>query len=244
MMSDRWQSETIDDVLAKKARRKAVTGGSIKPRTLVGNLVHQGFFYLDRTERWMRVAWGLLPSAGLYVLLAPHAGGMARRIGVAGGLLAFVHVLNWIFNHNFWNCINSSFPGLRNRGASATRNYLASLRDRLRPHPSISALMLLGSISRLEWHSRSDIDLRVLRRPGFWNGVSASLLVSRERLLAVLARQPLDVYLADTPAFLRRRRKDEQPLFLLKRDARLDPADFPSEAVDAIPELTPISRDP
>jgi hypothetical protein len=46
----------------------------------------------------------------------------------------------------------------------------------------------------------------------------------RERILSVLARQPLDLFLADEVASLKRMRSDETPIFLLKRDRTLEEA--------------------
>mgnify|MGYP001294621197 CR=1 FL=1 len=53
---------------------------------------------------------------------------------------------------------------------------------------------------------------------------SSLTLSARERLIALLARQPLDVYLVDDIPFLRRMRPDEPPVFLKKNDPRLEGA--------------------
>lgn len=231
----------IDKVLAKKAERKAKPGGGIKPKTLVYNLLHQSFFYLDKTERRMRVFFEIGPAALLYAGLSPLLKTREEIIGAAVLSLIAVHFLNWVFNNNFWNCINNTFPSMQNRGAESTRNYVNNLAARLRKRNSISAVMLIGSISRFEWHMRSDIDLRILRLPGFFNGFAAAFLVLRERAIAVFLRQPLDVYLADSPTFLAKIRKDETPIFLLKRDPRLSAARFEGKEVEELPPLVQTS---
>jgi len=230
-MFTKHDESDIKVLLKKKARRKAVPGGPSKPLTLIINILHQGFFYLDTTERLMRVCWEIIPFIILYAIVPPSNIGSFSFIVHVVLLIGFVHVLNWIFNHNFWNCINSTFPNMKNRGVKETSDYIRAVAARLKKQSSISAIMLLGSISRARWNDRSDIDMRILRKQGIWNGIKASLLVSRERLIAVFVRQPLDVYLADTPAFLKKRRADEPPIFILKRDVRLDNASFP------LPEL-------
>ncbi len=82
--------------------------------------------------------------------------------------------------------------------------------------------MIFGSISRGQWHERSDLDVRLLRRRGPSHAVGGVLVLLRERWIALVSRQPLDVYLADGIAFLKRMRPDEPPLFLKKDDLRLD----------------------
>jgi hypothetical protein len=82
--------------------------------------------------------------------------------------------------------------------------------------------MIFGSIARGQWHERSDLDVRLLRRPGVWNGVTGVLIVLRERWIALWSRQPLDIYLADGIPFLKRMRADEPPVFLKRDDPRLE----------------------
>lgn len=226
----------IQKVLDKKARRKAKRGGRIMWNTIFCNLIHQSFFYLDRTEMFMRVIWEILPTSLFYALfvLLFKPGSAYCHIGMLTVSVFLTHFLNWIFNNNFWNCMNSAFPWRSNRGTERTLAYLNGMKTRLAGHRSISGMMFLGSLSRFEWHDRSDIDMRLLRAPGLLNGISAALLMSRERVIAVFERQPLDAYLADTPEMLVKRRKDETPIFLLKRDARLEDGRFPMAEIDRL----------
>jgi predicted nucleotidyltransferase len=94
--------------------------------------------------------------------------------------------------------------------------------NRLKSDRSISGLSLYGSMSRKQWHDRSDIDMRLLRCSGILNLIFAGFVMMRERLIAFVYRQPLDIFLADDIAFLSKMRSDERPLFLIKRDPRLE----------------------
>ena len=40
---------------------KAVVGGKTKLIVIIKNWIHQGFTYLDKTERFYRVIWELIP---------------------------------------------------------------------------------------------------------------------------------------------------------------------------------------
>jgi len=64
--------------------------------------------------------------------------------------------------------------------------------------------------------------VRIVRRCGTLNRSRAASVTVRERWLAFVARQPLDLYLADDVAFLGRMRADERSIFFIKRDPRLD----------------------
>ena len=233
MHDRRYGDMSIDDLCAKKRRRKANKDEWIRWNTIISNVAHQSFFYLDRTERLMRVLWEIIPTA-LFCWLIKIVVPTMHWILAISVAIVIVHILNWILNNNFWNCINSAFPWLANQGTTRTLSYINGMKHRLEKHSSITGLMFLGSLCRFEWHIRSDIDARILRAPGFWNGICAALLTSRERFLATIHRQPLDVYLADSPEFLTHHRIDETPLFTLRRDSRLSDADFPGGCVSEL----------
>jgi predicted nucleotidyltransferase len=136
--------------------------------------------------------------------------------------LFLAHTLNWVFNGNWWAGMLFAFPSLRNRGERATCAYLNDMADRLKRDRSISGAMIFGSVARGQWHERSDLDVRLLRRPGVSNAMAGVLVLLRERWIALWSRQPLDVYLADGIPFLKRMRADEPPVFLKKDDPRLE----------------------
>jgi len=148
----------------------------------------------------------------------------------------FIHTLNWIFNANFWTVILFSFPQLTNPGELATCNYLNEMSLRLSKSSSVTALAIYGSISRQQWHDRSDVDIRFLRKEGLGNLILASFVTMRERTIAFINRQPMDLYLADDVTFLRKMRDDESPIFLIKRDHRLDNY-FPDNKIIIIKSL-------
>jgi predicted nucleotidyltransferase len=216
----------------KKRRRKAAGGGWPKLWNLPRNWAHQGLSYMDPTERWTRLALEAGEVALLAVAVAKAAGlpMWDGRVLLAG--FAVAHTANWVFNGNFWALLLFTFANRRNRGEALTCAYLNRMAERLRSSRAIAGLALYGSVSRGQWHDRSDIDLRLLRRPGPANALMAGLLIARERFLAFAARQPVDMYLGDDLAFLKRMRDDEAPVFLVKRDERLEIA-FPGR-----PEVT------
>lgn len=200
-------------------KRKAKAGGRTEYLVLIKQWIHQGFTYLDKTEMLYRIVWEMLPATLLAWLLITYS----SLNPVHGILLSvfIVHTLNWILNFNFWTCITFTFPGVKNPGNEATIKYLRQMQSRMLRHQCIGGCMLYGSISRKAWHDKSDLDMRILRKPGRLNGFKAYLVVFTERIRAVFAMQPLDLYLADSTRFLKKMRKDEFPVFLKNDDERL-----------------------
>jgi hypothetical protein len=212
----------------RKGNRKAPANGRARLWNLPRGWAHQGFFYLDRTQRIGRVVFEIVPTAVLAGLIGGIGGIPLSNVWLWCAGLFLAHTLNWVLNGNWWAGMLFAFPRLRNRGERATCAYLNDMADRLRRDRAISGAMIFGSVSRGQWHERSDLDMRLLRRPGVWNGVAGVLILLRERWIALWSRQPLDIYLADGIPFLKRMRADEPPIFLKKDDPRLELA-YPDE---------------
>lgn len=206
-------------VLAIQKKRKARLGGKPEYLVLLKQWIHQGFTYLDKTEMYCRIVWesALFLFTGIWLLRI--AGLDIIRAGVVSFFI--VHTLNWIFNYNFWTCMTFTFPQIKNPGNAATIRYLEKLQKRMIKYNAVGGCMLYGSISRQKWHNKSDLDMRILRKPGLLNAIAGYLIVFSERVLAVFSMQPLDLYLADSTAFLLKMRTDEFPVFLKNSDERL-----------------------
>jgi predicted nucleotidyltransferase len=203
----------------KKKKKKAVKGGSIVWKNIFINWLHQGISYMDPGELSVRMIVEFIEFCALYFLIAK----ITPNFFWALALTFFsVHTFNWITNGNFWALLIFASPGLTNPGESSTRRYLQKMKNRLERHESISGILIFGSISRNVWHDRSDIDMRFLRKCGLKNLIFSSILTMRERFLAFVSGQPLDLFLRDTIGSLKNMRDDEKPVFLMKRDVRLD----------------------
>ena len=187
---------------------------------LVRNWLHQSISYLDRGERRTRLALELLQVSTVWLVIWLTTGSLGWASAV--GTIAVVHTFNWITNGNFWVLLQSIVPSMENRGHQGTQRYLEAMRTRLDRRRSIAGLLALGSLAKGRFSNRSDIDIRIVRQPGLKNLLASTVLLMRERWYALLQRQPLDIYLADDPAFLDRMRLDEIPLFLIKKGPQLD----------------------
>ena len=196
--------------------RKAIPGGKPKYFTLLRNWAHQGFFYLDKTEMFYRVLWEITPIFILSSIINFYSTLLTIIV-----VTIVVHTYNWIANDNFWAVFIHSLPNQKNPGEHATIDYLYKMQKRLRDSNAISAVLIYGSVTRNKWHDRSDIDIRFFREKGIYNGFVSYLLLRRERLIALLKKQPLDAYIADDVKFLKKMRDDEFPIFLKNNDLRI-----------------------
>ena len=208
----------------KKENRKAVADGSVKLANLPRNWLHQGFRYMDSTEKLGRAIIELAEIILLLLILAGISDRSFLNVLSIAIAAVLVHTINWIVNSNWWALMLFAFPGLNNPGESVTCSYLNRMAQRLKRSSCISGVLIFGSVARKAWHNRSDIDIRLLRKPGFPNNVFAFFIMTRERFLAFCSAQPIDMFLADDSAFLEKMREDETPIFLLKRDKHLEQA--------------------
>ena len=110
--------------------------------------------------------------------------------------------------------------------------YIKGIRSRLARRRSISCAFIYGSISRGNLHDSSDLDIVLVRRPGFRNAISALIVLTLEKLRSLAYRIPLEAYLADDLSFLDRPRKDETPLIIADPDNALRSASRPVQTIE------------
>ncbi len=213
-------SEEQAQVLLKKSARKASPGGKAKLLNIPRNWLHQAFFYMDKGERFVRVFVLLLETILVY-LLASFVFSTVNITLLLTIAFLFVYTWNWATNGLFWALIIFTFPKLKNPGAEKTVHYLNQMRIRLAKDDCITGIAIYGSVTREKWHSRSDIDIRFLRKQGFLYTILASWVTMKERFRAFLSKQPMDLFLADNTDFLKKMRSDEIPLLLLCQDKNL-----------------------
>ncbi len=228
----------LEKHLAKKRDRKAQVDDRMpKWNNITRGWLHQGFTYLDSTQRFYRMVFETTFFSLLTVYLS-NAFDLAYSSYLLWVSSAFItHTFFWVFDGNWWAGMMFTFPWIRNPGEKATLDYLNSMVKRLDRNFSISGVLIYGSISRGEWHDRSDLDIRFIRRPGIPHGLRSVLTLYRERIIALLKWQPLDVYIADDIDFLKKMRNDERPVILKNDDKRLDTL-YPGNQIMSLQKLS------
>ena len=172
---------------------------------LCSNWVLQGMLYMNPVEIIYKLGLDLvLVWAWWWLLGGEHT---VAAWGVAG-LLA--HTSNWI--------INGQPIALRRHldwGKNDPRHFIAyieALERRIQGSAYLAAAASFGSLSRGKYSDRSDIDIRLVMKPGLIDKLRAANFCFWERFRALLARFPLDLYAFDLEEMRRKMRSDEMPV--------------------------------
>jgi len=178
---------------------------------LVAVVMHwtfQSLFYMDPTERWFKLTLDLVLT-----LLGGTVLSVWLRWQVVW-LIAFMvaHTLNFLFNGQLWGVLKHY--GMVSHTYEEFCGYVQDLGERTGREPSIWYTVIYGSLSRQQWSPSSDLDARIVRYPGFVNGVRVCWFLLRERSRALIARFPLDVYVLDSESALGKLCPDENAIRL------------------------------
>lgn len=174
--------------------------------SLAVHWVFQGMLYMDRTERTYKLMIDVVLALAFVV-------GLGFSVAnVAAGLLVG-HSLNFVFNGQI-NVVLKNF-GISRADAGSLMHYIDQLVGRVNAERSIAFAAAYGSLSRDMLGDKSDVDIRLLRRPGVMNGLRSVTFGLQERARALFTGIPLDLYVVDTERSLAKLRRDE-PAFVLK----------------------------
>jgi Nucleotidyltransferase domain len=172
----------------------------------------QGLLYMDVTERRFKVAIDLIMTVAIAAALSQWM----DPLGALATAFLLAHTINFLFNGQLWVLLKHY--GLMRIELERYQGYMASLRERVRGEASIARAAVYGSLARDAWSPTSDLDVRLIRRAGFLNGLRACWFVALERGRALLARFPLDIYVGDSDALLDRMNTAEEPIDLLAKE--------------------------
>ncbi len=125
---------------------------------------------------------------------------------------AFAHTINWIFNGHIYVLLRYVHPVPQSREHFET--FIQELGRRGHSYKSVDGIAIFGSYCRGCLHENSDLDVRILVRPGIVNGIQGALYCLLERMTAVLMKFPLDIYSCVGLEGLSQLRSDEIPVLL------------------------------
>ena len=171
------------------------------PILLLSSWLFQGLLYMDITEKVFKLTLGIL-FTGIFVFWG---------INIKASML-ISHTLNWIFNGQIF-VVFKNLKLIRTPPQKIDA-YIQRLKKRVEDEPSIIWAGVYGSLVRGEFKETSDLDIRLIRKPGLINGVRACIFVMRERTWATFNRFPLDIYVGDSFKFLEKMKKEEIPIVI------------------------------
>jgi hypothetical protein len=167
------------------------------PVTVAMHWTMQGMLYADPTERRFKLFLdALLTATGGLILSRWWPKQIAWPVAF---LLA--HTLNFLSNAQL--CALSTNYMLIERTRAEFEDYVKQLTRRVEQEPAIRYMAICGSREGQTWKPGSDLDARLIRHPGFINGVRAAWFLLRERSRALIHWFPLDMYLFDSEASLK-----------------------------------------
>jgi len=154
---------------------------------------------MDQSERLFKVllecVFLLLVGIPLYFLIDNTILLMIVSVLIA-------HSLNLLFNGQLMVALKNI--GRTSRTSQEIDQFTNDIRIGASKNKSVAFLAIFGSNARRSALSNSDLDVRVIRRRGLGNGLSACLFTMRIRLLGLRRRLPIDIYLLDSSDSLRK----------------------------------------
>jgi predicted nucleotidyltransferase len=168
----------------------------------------QNMLNMDLTELFFKISFDVILTLIFSVIFSTWLS-LASATGV-GFLIA--HTLNFLFNGQIF-VVLKHFGDVHHELVEFEQ-YVEEIKNRLHREPSIRWAAIYGSMTRGELKTTSDLDIRLIRYPGFVNGFRACWFILLERTRAHLRQFPIDYLVLDSPRLLKRLRADELPFVI------------------------------
>lgn len=179
----------------------------------------QCILYMDRTEKIFKILVEFILFAPSFLVLNYLLNNILLSI-----FLAFIiaHTLNWIFNGQIGVLLKNL--DILNTDKEKFFDYMDNVKEEVVNEESIMAAAAFGSLSRKELKKTSDLDIRIIRKPGYISGFKACFFVLKERSKAFFNKFPLDIYVLDSYEMINIHIniKDEEPVILYDPDKILE----------------------
>lgn len=180
-----------------------------KSGALGSHWLFQGLLYMDPTERWFKL--------GLDLFLTLVVGGILRLwlslpLTIGAGFVV-AHTLNFLFNGQMYGVLKT-FGSVSHSGTEFHAE-LERLRARVTEEPCILYAAAYGSLAREAWSETSDLDVRIVRAPGFRSAWRVCWFAARERTRAFLKGFPLDIFVLDGRSSLEKMSEKSIPVVLI-----------------------------
>jgi len=174
---------------------------------LFSNWLFQGILHADKTEQIYKLLFTIISWVGFFLLLH-NTFNYSIIWSIFFGFL-FGHTLNWVINGNFYSLLVHRLY-LSKLTKKELFIYLHNLSNRLQDKSFILYCASFGSICNGNLNESSDLDISLVRKPGFLNGLYSIIILIRERKLADFNGIPLEMFLSDSPNNSRSRFSNEQ----------------------------------
>lgn len=195
----------------------SILGRILKTRLAViaSNWVFQGMRYMNIYEIGLKLFLDIL---FVFILLNFFLKEIPLLPAVLIALLS-AHTINWIINGHIFVLMRYVAPVPKTE--KHFEDFITKIKTSALRWKSIDGVAIYGSYCRGNLHQFSDLDVRVITRPGIMNAVYGSIFCFYQRLIAFFYIFPLDIYCCDKMEFLDQLRDDEKPFILIDHSGRL-----------------------
>ena len=174
----------------------------------------------DYSEKIFRIIIEMVLMLGLFTYI--YYWSAFERDITASAIVAFIlsHTIMWLLDGNFWVYVLDSFHWMKNPGINKIVSYVKLCRKLFQLADLSEAILIYGSMCRGEFHNKSDLDLRIVRRSDSWLGVLCLPIALFLRAVSFFIILPVDLQVSDSFEFLdRQMRNDEIPIVVYVRDS-------------------------
>lgn len=187
---------------------------------LLSNWLFQGILNADKTEKVFKVLFTVLFST-IFFLVLFFKFHQSFLISIFVGFIVG-HTLNWILNNNITGILIHRLYIFKLEKKNAFR-YLDSIAHRISNKTFALYATTHGSICRGALKPSSDIDIALVRKPGFINSLKSLWFVFLEKKIADAQGVPLEIYICDTPEnAIKRFSQEQNPVVIYDSDYVLD----------------------
>jgi len=187
---------------------------------IVSNWFTQSIIHEDKTEKIYKILFTVFFWIIFYFLFSNL---FLFSTGVEL-LLSFIvaHTLNWIINGNFYNLIIHRLL-LAKITKKDLFNYLNTLEQKLKGEDWIFYAASFGSICNGNLKDSSDVDISIVRKPGYINAIKAIFFSVKEKKYADVHKIPLELYISDSPKnSIERFKMEQNPVVIYDPDNIID----------------------
>jgi len=177
---------------------------------IVSNWAFQGIINADKTEKTYKIFFTVFFWALLFF-------GFQNTLPLMQNIiLSFLiaHTFNWLFNGSI---VTLFIHRLLIMKVSKEKlfAYLISFQNRIQNKKWVLYSASFGSICRGKLKDSSDIDVSIVRKSGFVNGIKAIFFTIKEKKIADFKGIPLEIYISDTPQnSINRFKKENNPVVI------------------------------
>ena len=173
----------------------------------------------DSSERIFRISVEMLLTFLCFNMVIFRGPFKSDILSAAFVSIIVCHTIMWFLDGNFWIYMLDSFHWIRNPGINRIISYVRLCRRMFQVAELCDAILIYGSMCRAEFHRRSDLDLRIIRRNDSWLGILCLPLALFFRIISFFIALPVDLQVADSFEFIEKQmRKDEFPIVVHLRN--------------------------